>query len=799
MQKAPYASCNECPLINRPFAGSDPINSDAKYTLVGESAGEMEGRQGKAFVGPSGKLLWATLKQLGVTRDQCNVTNAVLCQPSSNTKVKAQQMTDAVACCKLRLVHELREMGNAPMLILGKIARDAVMGEEKQGISRTTIHGRWMQTPDYKFRMALSTVHPAAILRATDNARNMFDDITKFVTQALGPIGKLIPPPTPTYTIITNLDQLDKIKGSVLAFDLETAHLDLGHKILLMVLSSDANPTHAYIVPGNHPGIDNNVLYSTKSDPRWKKFWSRWSVLVGHNAKFDVKFLRHHFQWDFARCTFDTMLAHAVIDERPGTHDLKGLSAKFINVPDYEIGIHKYLKSRKSLYSDIPWDVLCQYAAWDAICTLHLYYKFNGILHDENTFNNPFMSIHMPLQEILTEMELLGWQVNADYLEEQGIHMDIQLQEIEQKFYALTENKVANIRSPKQLSKFYYEDIGLPLLRPRNAKPNTTGKEFLEAHAGKHPSIKLLKLYRRIHKMRRSYVENLLNSMDDMGVVHCDVKIHGTESGRVSVTNPPLQTIPRPGNPDDPISRWGKVIKDAFIARPGMTILSVDYSQAEMRVAAALSNDPWLLKVYADGRDLHTEVATAMFGESFTKEDRTLCKSFNFAYLYGGSEFSFAKEAGLPLKVARKFITDYNTLMPKLAEWKTAQVKHMHKHGYVEYRTGRRRRIPLITYNNQDDAKKASFNAPIQGTASDLTSLTIIEAHPRLPNFEADLLLLVHDSIIVEVPEYQMNNCAMYLIDVMESIGRKWFPEVAWVADAEAGPKWGSMKEVTFD
>ena len=790
MQKAKYANCKECPLIDKPFAGSDPINPDAKYTLVGESPGVQEGKQGRAFVGPSGKLLWATLKQLGVSRDQCNVTNAVLCQPSSNPPVKKKQMPEAVRCCSKRLFYELGTMRKSPILIMGRIARDTVTSTPKDKESHTTLHGRWMHFSNDRY--ALSVEHPAAVLRKPDNARNMFDGITKFVTTV-----PTLAPTSPTYTVITNLDQLDTLYGDALAFDLETAHLDLGHRILLMVLSTGYN--HTYIVPGYYPDGPADLLYSTKTDPRWEKFWNRWKVLVGHNAKFDIKFLRHHFQWDFVKCNFDTMLAHSVIDERPGTHDLKGLSAKFLNVPDYEIGIHKYLKSRKSLYSSIPWNVLCQYAAWDAVCTLRLSYIFEDMLHSEGTYDNPFMSIHMPLQEILTEMELRGWQTNVSHLETQGAEMDTQLQQIEAEFYTLTEDQVANIRSPKQLSKFYYEHLRFPLLSPRTAKPNTTGKEFLEAYAGKHPSIKLLKLYRRIHKMRRSYVENLLNSMDDSGVVHCDVKIHGTESGRVSVTNPPLQTSPRPGDPKDPISRWGKVIKDAFVTRPGFTILSVDYSQAEMRVAAALSNDPWLLKVYDDDRDLHTEVAIAMFGENFTKEDRTLCKSFNFAYIYGGSEFSFAKEAGLPLKVAKKFIADYDALMPKLASWKAAQVKHMHDYGYVEYRTGRRRRIPLITYNNKDEARKASFNAPVQGQASDLTSLAAIEAHPRLPNFEAHLLLLVHDSIIVEVPEHQMRNCATYLIDTMELVAREWFPEVKWIADAEAGVKWGSMKEVTFE
>ncbi len=795
MQKAPHAKCNECPLVDRPFAASDPINPDALYTLVGESAGAMEGEQGQAFVGPSGKLLWATLKQLGVSRDQCNVTNAVLCQPSSNPEIKKKQIPDAVRCCAFRLDSELLQMGSSPMLIMGRVARDVVIGPPKDKESRTTLHGRWMKF-EHHDRLALSVEHPAAVLRAPNNARNMFDGMTKFVKEAGHDIE---PPQAPTYTIIYDLDQLDRIKGDVLAFDLETAQIELGHRVLLLVLSSNADHNHSYIVPGNHPGMGINVLYSTKSDPRWKKFWTRWKTLVGHNGKFDVKFLQYHFQWDFVECTFDTMLAHSVIDERPGNHDLKGLAARHLNIRDYEIGLHDHLKSRNDLYNKIPWDILCQYAAWDAVCTLRLFYIFNDLLHEEGTYDNPFMSIHMPLQSILTDMELRGWQVDEEHLETQGADMDAQLLEIEKEFYELTEQRVTNIRSPKQLSSFYYDYLGLPLIRARRAKPRTTGKEFIETHGDRHSSIRLLKVYRRIHKMRRSYVENLLNIMDDMGVVHCDMKIHGTESGRVSVTKPALQTIPRPGNPKDPISRWGKIIKDAFVARPSMVILNVDYSQAEMRVAAALSNDPWLLEVYENGRDLHTEVAIAMYGDDWTKEDRILAKMFNFSYLYGGNEWSFASDAGLPISVAKQFVTDYDALMPNLAKWKAAQVAHMREYGYVEYRTGRRRRIPLITSKNKDEARKASFNAPVQGTASDLTSLAAITAYPRLPNFEAHILLLVHDSIIVEVPEDHVLNCAIYLIDVMETVGRKWFPEVTWVADAEAGPRWGSMKEVILN
>jgi DNA polymerase-1 len=795
MQKAEYANCKECPLIERAFVPSDTIKPDAQYTLVGESPGAMEGQQGISFVGPSGKLLWATLKQLGVSRDHCNVTNAVLCQPSSNPTVKKKQMPKAVECCFPRLNRELIDYGgDSPILLMGRIARDAVVGTPADKESRTTLHGRWMN-----FRLGrpvMSTTHPAAVLRAPDNARNMFDDITKFVKQAHEP---LVLPKPPTYTIITDLDQLDAIQGSVLAFDLETAQIELGHRILLLVLSSDECDNHSYIVPGNHPTGPSDLLYSTKTDPRWKAFWSRWKVLVGHNGKFDVKFLRHHFQWDFVKCTSDTMLAHSVIDERPGNHDLKGLSARFLNVRDYEIGLHTHLKSRNDLYSKIPWDILCQYAAWDAVCTLRLSYVFSAVLRKEDTYRDPFMSIHMPLQEILTEMELRGWQVDEEHLETQGADMDRQLLEIENEFYELTEQRVTNIRSPMQLAKFYYDYLRLPLIRARRAKPRTTGKEFIEVHGDRHPSIALLKVYRRIHKMRRSYVENLLNIMDDNGVVHCDMKIHGTESGRVSVTKPPLQTIPRPGNPKDPISRWGKVIKDAFVARPGMSILNVDYSQAEMRVAAALSGDPWLIGVYENDRDLHTEVAVAMYGPDWTKEDRIKTKMFNFSYLYGGNEWSFAADAGLPISVAKKFVADYDNLMPKLSEWKAGQVAHMHKHGYVEYRTGRRRRIPLITSKNKDEARKASFNAPVQGTASDLTSLAAIESYPKLPTFRAHILLLVHDSIIVEVPKELVKACATYLAFTMERVAKEWFPEVKWVADAEAGPRWGSMKEVSFE
>jgi DNA polymerase-1 len=279
------------------------------------------------------------------------------------------------------------------------------------------------------------------------------------------------------------------------------------------------------------------------------------------------------------------------------------------------------------------------------------------------------------------------------------------------------------------------------------------------------------------------------------GCVHPDFLVYGTEVGRLSARDPAIQTIPRATSSEVAGVQWGKMVRDLFVARPEYVWVKVDYSQAELRVAAALSGDEFLLDVFQHGRDLHSEVARAMYGDNYTYEQRMDCKMFNFSYLYGGSEHSFAADAGLPLSVAKAFVRQYNNVMKGLAAWKLEQLQKMKEQGYVETVTGRRRRIPLITHMNLEDARKSSVHAPVAGAASDLTLQSFIEVH----NWGLDgvrALIAVHDEIDIEVHKDRVKDVVPKVIRMMEEIASSAFPQVPWKADAEVGPSWGSIAKM---
>lgn len=805
VRKAPHAECWRCPLRDNQMVTGDPIQQNVKFTIVAESPGQDEAiaakrGQGRPLIGPSGKLLWALLAKLGVKRDECNVTNAVMCQPPSNYDEKQGVLSVAAECCSKRLHAELAQAPDARVLALGKTAREAFFGPEQKGESITTLHGRWIIWGPNR-QLVLSTYHPAFILRDPDSAKTLFDDVQKFVTDE----DPWIPTPPAFKVAKTIEDVIEWAKDAThIAFDLETDQIDFRfHDILLMVLYKGTDDV--LVIPGAHREAPLDLLRASAHHLFWAAFWSNPNnTYIGHNAKFDVRFLRYRLLWQ-ARCDFDTMLAHYVLDERKGTHDLKGLSARFLNVPDYENELHQYLKSRNDYYGKIPWRVLTVYAAWDAWCTFRLYEIFERQLDEDGQYYWPFQNIIMPLSEVLTQAELHGIMIDDVHLEKASAEFDKRLTEIASEIKTMSKGVVQNMNSPKQMTEFLYGApayldastnkmvdtgcLGLKAPSSRKIKEGSTSKEALEHLKGLHPAIALILEHRKIAKMRSSYVENLLNFADEDHIVRADFQIHGTETGRLSVRDPALQTIPRGSGKG---AELGKIVKDAFVARKGRKLLQGDYSQAELRAAAALSGEPFLIDVYEHDRDLHSEVAIGMYGKAYTKEDRVRCKMFNFSYLYGGNEYSFAQDSGLDIEIAKKFVRDYDALMPRLAEWKKEQYDKMARQGYVQYRTGRRRRIPFISYANQDEARKAAVNSEDQGTASDLTCMSAIAAS----KMGMHVVLLVHDSVIVECPEDKVGQYAAALKRIMEEVAAGVFPEVKWKADVEYGDRWGSLGPV---
>jgi len=354
-----------------------------------------------------------------------------------------------------------------------------------------------------------------------------------------------------------------------------------------------------------------------------------------------------------------------------------------------------------------------------------------------------------------------------------------------------------------------YDYYKMPRVTGRGFKPGSTCQQarrliLQEIDLSSAAAQWLLKFgqLKSLLKLKSSYVDNVWKYLDDDNKVHPDGLVYGTESGRLSFRDPPIQTIPRPGTGEVGGEVWGQYIRGYYAAPEGYKIVEVDISQAEMRVACALSGEPFLHDIYEHGKDLHTMVALEMYGPDFTKDQRNACKKFNFAYLYGGTAHSFALEEGMDVGLAKEFVSRYRSIMKVLTGWKESMLQELKSKGWVSTRTGRKRRFPIITNDNWDDARKAAVNMPVQGMASEITLITAIETWEYLKEAgywgeEATLVSLIHDSVLLVIRDDYVTEVAYHIQKMMREVGEKWVPEVPWGVDIDVGQDWGHLKDIS--
>lgn len=414
------ADCSHCPYYNEPGPVLDgPVLErfqDVELIVVGEAPGSEEVRPGGAFrplIGQSGRLLNAALEQTAWKRETTYCTNALLCKPSG--KAGEGLSDDALRCCRPRLVNELAQVHKynpeAKLVGMGGTALAALLGHPpEEGIKAT--RGRWLLSeagPEGPLWF-LASYHPAFILRNPAQCKDMLDDLTKAHQEPI------INTWEPTYEVVQQVEDLIYPKaGEVIAADLETSQVKYREDVILcLALCYSSQPDHVYIVPGS-------LMYDTRDSDVWWQFWSRPDVeFVGHNFKFDQKFMMYQLGWK-PRCDFDTMLAHYCLEERKGTHDLKSLIQFNFDVPNYEHQMIKpHLHGANPDYSLVPKDVLYKYAAMDVAYTLKLKVLLEQQLREQGLYDTPFRSIIMPLSETAVQVELNGMyidmgRVNAAY------------------------------------------------------------------------------------------------------------------------------------------------------------------------------------------------------------------------------------------------------------------------------------------------------------------------------------------------------------------------------------------------
>ncbi|NDC94488.1 DNA polymerase I [bacterium] len=399
-------------------------------------------------------------------------------------------------------------------------------------------------------------------------------------------------------------------------------------------------------------------------------------------------------------------------------------------------------------------------------------------------------TVDWPVIPVLAHMERAGIKIDPSFFANFSTDLEGRISDIEQTIYGYA-NQEFNISSPSQLSEILFVKLALPISVTKKGKAGhySTAVDVLDKLKDTHPIIECIQNYREFTKLKSTYVDTLPKLVDKHDRVHTTFNLTIAATGRLSSIDPNLQNIPVR-------TELGREIRKGFITEPGNVFVSADYSQFELRIAAAMSGDEGMITAFNNDRDIHTETAALIQGidpKDVTKEMRYAAKAVNFGILYGQGTFGLASGTGISMNEAKDFIDKYFMVRPKLKDMITKFRGQADKRGYVETLLGRRRPTPDAkspAYMVREGAFRAAVNMPIQGTAADLTKMAMTAVNPMLPK-GATQLLQIHDSILVECLESDAEQVGKLLKQTMENI----YPSlgVNLRVDVSIGKNWGEL------
>jgi len=399
----------------------------------------------------------------------------------------------------------------------------------------------------------------------------------------------------------------------------------------------------------------------------------------------------------------------------------------------------------------------------------------------------------LPLIPVLFKMEKKGVAIDKHYFKQLEKEFTERVEELEQKIYSVA-GVVFNINSPIQLSKVLFEDLNLPNKGiKKTTRGYSTGASELEKLDGVHPIIELIKTYRENTKLLSTYILPLPELADEKERIHTTFTQDVTATGRLSSVNPNLQNIPV--RSDD-----GRRIRTGFIASENKVLVSADYAQFELRLAAVLAGDTKLIDAFFNDVDIHTKTAAEVFGipmGQVSKLQRRAAKIINFGVMYGMSPKGLSDATGMSFGEAKKFISDYFEVRRPIKNYLDKTLDQARKEGYVETFFGRRRPTPDVKSSNyiiRSAAERAAQNMPIQGTEADLMKRAMIQVDEMLDNRfkgQADLILQIHDSLIIECDRQVKEAVATELVKIMESVAPELLVKLK--ADVSIGENWGEL------
>jgi DNA polymerase-1 len=489
---------------------------------------------------------------------------------------------------------------------------------------------------------------------------------------------------------------------------------------------------------------------------------------IGQNIKYDWKIMARHG----IRITpiADTMLQSYAMHAGLHGHGMDGLSETYLNhVP---IPIKSLIGSGKAqvTFDRVAIDDATRYAAEDADITLRLWQTFTPQLHRART-TTVYETLERPLVPVLAEMEMAGVQVDRDTLSRMSNAFAQKMAGLEHEIQEIA-GRPFNVGSPKQLGEILFDEMQLPGGEKGKTGAYATGAEVLEDITTlDHPQGAQLAArvldWRQIAKLKSTYTDTLQDHINpETGRVHTSYSIAGANTGRLASTDPNLQNIPVR-------TEEGRRIRQAFVAPPGRTLVSLDYSQIELRILAHIADIPALKQAFRDGIDIHAMTASEMFNvplDQMTPDIRRRAKAINFGVIYGISGFGLARNLRIPRAEAQAFIDRYFERFPGIRGYMNDTVKFAQSNGYVQTLFGRKIQTPEINAKGPGAgfAKRAAINAPIQGTAADVIRRAMIRMPAAIRDLDAKMLLQVHDELLFEVSEDHADRLIPIAKEVME-------------------------------
>ncbi len=580
-----------------------------------------------------------------------------------------------------------------------------------------------------------------------------------------------------------------------ISFDTETTSTDQ-MRADLVGISLAVEPGHGYYIPLGHVNAARQLPIQQVLDALRGPMTDPASPKVGHNTKYDFVVLAR-YGLRVSPLTFDSMIAEWLIDPNSRNLGLKNLA--WVRQDIHMTNIDELIGKGKSqiTMASVPVEAAAAYAAADAEVVLRLIPELEHELEQRNAaalFNN----LEMPLVSVLADMEMAGIALDSAFLSEMSAELSKRLVELEDQVYQQVGERF-NLNSTQQLSDALFNRLKLepPDRRAKTASGHySTSAEVLESLRGQHSVVDWVLEYRELSKLRSTYLDALPQQVNPAtGRVHTSYSQTGAVTGRIASSEPNLQNIPIRTD-------LGRRVRRAFVASPGSVLLSVDYSQVELRIAAHMSGDQTMLDTFQAGLDIHTATAAAVYGLPLVKvtpEQRRRAKGINFGLIYGMSAFGLTRQTDLTLAEAEDFVQAYFRQFPGVKSYLDGMRRLAAEQGYVETLLGRRRYFPGLKGQGNPATRsreeREAINAPIQGTAADIMKIAMLRVPPALVehNLQARILLQVHDELVLECPQAELVQTAALVQSVMESA----YPlDAPLKTEARSGLSWGQMQPV---